>query len=72
MSNRSYKDSVPDGYERIISNGTGVVDIKPWRGGLWVIIEDGLDCCSIGLQADEVQELVSHLLMSLVKNTPAI
>ena len=57
-----------DGYDRVVSNKSGVIDIYPLNRGIRIVIEDNNDICSIGLSNSEIKELVSYLLIILVKN----
>ena len=58
----------PEAYDRVASNWSGSMDILPWKDGVWIVIEDSTDICSIGLSQDEIKELVSYLLIRLVNN----
>jgi hypothetical protein len=58
----------PEAYERVVSNKSGFMDIQDWNDGVWIVIEDNVDICSIGLSSAEIQELISYLLIRLVNN----
>jgi hypothetical protein len=49
------------GYERIIDNHSGMLDMEERNGGVWIVVEDSTDICSVGLDRDEVKRLVARL-----------
>lgn len=48
-------------FERIVENQSGIVELKLFRFGVWVYIEDGRDCCSVGLTPAEIDRLIEKL-----------
>ena len=63
-----YRDSVPEGYTRVVCNQSGVLDVAPALGGkAWLVVEDGSSICSVVLSKKEIQDLIDHLIMVLVK-----
>ena len=39
---------------QIISNESGTLSIRPHKGGIWLVVEDGQDICSIALSQEEI------------------
>lgn len=45
------------GLEQIIANSSGSVSIRPHARGVWLVVEDAQDICSIALSLDELVTL---------------
>ena len=57
-----------DHYERVIANASGVIDISDSHVAgyrLWVVVEDGEDICSVGMNNAEIKALIAFLQKKL-------
>jgi len=58
---------------QIISNESGTLSIRPHKGGIWLVVEDGQDICSIALSQEEIITLWDEAFFNMTwASNPAI
>jgi hypothetical protein len=53
---------------QIIANDSGTISIRPYRSGIWLVVEDGQDICSIALSQEEIMTLWDEARIMAVRD----